>query len=77
MTGERGVGECLSPYQKSKKCVSEDGFNLRKWISNSPKLLELICEDHVGNVRTDAVVEERVLSENYCQSFGTCYRPVR
>ena len=44
VTGERGVEECLSLYHKSKKCLLEDGFNLRKWISNSPKLLEFICE---------------------------------
>ena len=36
VTGERGVEECLSLYQKSKKCLLEGGFNLRKWISNSP-----------------------------------------
>ena len=42
--------------QKSKKFLSEGGFNLRKWISNSPKLLELICEDQVGTVGTCAVV---------------------
>ena len=36
VTGERGVEECLSLYQKSKKCLSEGGFNLRKWISDSP-----------------------------------------
>ena len=29
MTGERGVEECLSLYQKSKNCLSEGGFNLR------------------------------------------------
>ena len=30
VTGERGVEECLSLYQKSKKCLLEVGFNLRK-----------------------------------------------
>ena len=34
VTGERGVKQCLSLYQKSKKCLLEGGFNLRKWISN-------------------------------------------
>ena len=55
VTGERGVEECLSLYQKSKKCLLEGGVNLQKWISNSPKLLELICEDQVGTVGTCAV----------------------
>ena len=36
VTRERGVEESLSLYQKSKKCLSEGGFNLRKWISDSP-----------------------------------------
>ena len=54
VTGERGVEECVSLYQKSKKCLLEGGFNLLKWISNSPKLLELICEDQVGTVGTCA-----------------------
>ena len=70
VTGERDIQEYLSLYQKSTMCLSERGFNLRKWISNSPKLLELICEDQVGTVGTCAVVEDRVLRENYCQSFG-------
>ena len=65
VTGERGVEECLSLYQKSKKCLLEDGFNLRKWISNSPKLLELICEDQVGTVGTCAVVED---TESYAKT---------
>ena len=65
VTGERGVEECLSLYQKSKKCLLESGFNLRKWISNSPKLLELICEDQVGTVGTCAVVED---TESYAKT---------
>ena len=40
-----GFEKCLSLYKKSKKSLSEGGFNLRKWISNSPKLLELTRED--------------------------------
>ena len=65
VTGERGVEECLSLYQKSKKCLLEGGFNLRKWISNSPKLLELICEDQVGTVGTCAVMED---TESYAKT---------
>ena len=63
--GERGVEECLLLYQKSKRCLLEGGFNLRKWISNSPKLLELICEDQVGTVRTCAVGED---TESYAKT---------
>ena len=46
-------------------CVSERGFNLRKWISNSPKLLEFICEDQVGTVGTCAVAED---TESYAKT---------
>jgi len=50
VSGKRNVEKCLSLYQKSKKCQREGRFNLRKWIPNSPQLLELICEDQT---RTD------------------------
>ena len=42
---ERNLERCLLLYEKSKACLSEGGFNLRKWISNSSKLLEFIQED--------------------------------
>ena len=45
VSGEGDLEKCLSLYQRSKKCLSEGGFNLRKSISNSPKLLDLIHED--------------------------------
>ena len=46
VSGEGDLEKCrLSLYQKSKKCLSEGGFNLRKWISNSPELLDFIRED--------------------------------
>ena len=51
VSGEGSVERALSLYQKSNKRLSEGGFNLRKWISNSPKLLELISEEK-------AIVEE-------------------
>ena len=51
VSGEESVERALSLYQKSKKRLSEGGFNLRKWISNSPKFLELIYKEK-------AIVEE-------------------
>ena len=65
VTGERGVEECLSLDQKSKRCLLEGRFNLQKRISNSPKLLKLICEDQVGTVGTCAVVEH---TESYAKT---------
>ena len=41
VSGEKNLQKCLLLYQKSKKCLLEGGFNLRKWISNSPQLLGL------------------------------------
>ena len=38
---------------------------MRELISNSPKLLELICEDQVGTVGTCAVVED---TESYAKT---------
>ena len=65
VTGQRAVEKCLSLYQKSKKCLSDGGFNSRQWISNSPKLLELICEDQGGPVGNCAVVED---TESYAKT---------
>ena len=65
VTEEQNLERCLSLYQKSKKCLSEGGFNLRKWISNSPKLLELICEDQAGVDENCAVVED---TESYAKT---------
>lgn len=45
VSGERNLERCLLLYEKSKECLSKGGFNLSKWISNSPQLLELIRED--------------------------------
>ena len=45
VSGERILEKCSLLYEKSKKCLSEEGFNLRKWVSNLPQLLELIRED--------------------------------
>ncbi|XP_068670918.1 uncharacterized protein [Montipora foliosa] len=62
VSGERNLERCLLLYEKSKKCLSAGGFNLRKWISNSPQLLELIREDRTRTKEncpeTKPVVEE-------------------
>ena len=38
-SGERNLEKCSLLYEKSKKCLSEGGFNLRKWIFNLPSSL--------------------------------------
>ena len=34
VSGERTLERCLLLWEKSKKCPSEGGFNLRTWIFN-------------------------------------------
>jgi len=58
VSGEKNLAKCLPPYQKSKECLSEGGFNLRKWIPNSPQLLELICEDQTRIGENCPVMED-------------------
>ena len=65
VSGEKNLEKCLSLYQKSKKCLSEGGFNLRKWISNSPQLLELICEDQTRIDENSLVMED---TESYAKT---------
>ena len=42
ITGEDNVDNTFSIYQNSKKMMSEGGFNLRKWKSNSSALTKAI-----------------------------------
>ena len=42
ITGEDNVSRAFSVYEKSKQIVSEGGFSLRKWNSNSKELLTAI-----------------------------------
>lgn len=46
VTGEESVEASFQIYKKSKQIMAEGGFNLRKWNSNLPELLEQIavCE---------------------------------
>ena len=63
VTGKSGVEECLSLYQKIRlrsahqrvALTCESGFQIL------PKVLELICEDQVGTVKTYALVEDTYL----------------
>ena len=45
LTGESGDDEALAIYKRAKKIMSEGGFNLRKWRSNSRKLQEAIAQE--------------------------------
>ena len=65
VSGEKNLEKSLLLYQKSKKCLSEGGFNLRKWISNSPQLLELICQDQIRIDENCPVMED---TESYAKT---------
>ena len=39
------VDEFFSLYKKSKECLAEGNFHLRKWMSNSRELMNLIQQD--------------------------------
>ena len=45
LTGESGDDKALTIYKRAKKIMSEGGFNLRKWRSNSRKRQEAIAQE--------------------------------
>ena len=44
-SGSTDVNSAFLLYQKAKQCLASGGFHLRKWISNSKELMELIHAD--------------------------------
>ena len=52
-SGEENVEQAFELYLKPRKILSDGGFTLRKWSSNSKKLLELIRkhEPHATNIQ--------------------------
>ena len=44
LSGEESVSKAFTIYQKSKEIMTAGGFNLRKWNSNSKKVLKRIEE---------------------------------
>lgn len=50
VSGERDEEEAFWLYKKSKSCLAEGGFHLRKWVSNSQELLERIQDDRISTV---------------------------
>ena len=47
ITGEDNDEKAFSVYKKSKQIMSEGGFNLQKWNSNSRELLKAGDKDHI------------------------------
>eukprot|EP00794_Sanderia_malayensis_P004439 gene4439-5032_t len=51
--------ECFEKYRQLKKCFSEAGFNMRKWASNSNKLLDRIKSQESNSV--NAVCDDETI----------------
>lgn len=73
VTGAESVENAFQIYKKSKKMLAEGGFNLRKWSSNSCRLLEEIKNSEttqespsVNQVKVEDTATEDV--ESYAKS---------
>ena len=66
VSGANEDNKALKLYSESKEIMSEDGFNLRKWRSNSQELMKLINAAE-GNTPT-STVKTNILEDN--QSFA-------
>ena len=49
VTGEITVEKAYAIYERSKKVMSEGGFNLRKWKTNSRELRYKIAKNEAVN----------------------------
>ena len=61
--------EAFESYKKLKSCFKEGGFNMRKWESNSPDLVQDIAKEEslVANLQTEST-ESKTQEEN--ESFS-------
>ena len=61
-SGDESLDKSFQLYMKSKFRMLEAGFNMRKWSSNSPELIEMIkeCEhkDQTQVQLTPAIIQE-------------------
>ena len=66
-SGDESVDKSFQLYMKSKFRMLEAGFNMRKWSSNSPDLMEMIkeCEikDQTQVQLTPAIIQEEQLMQ--------------
>ena len=66
-SGSENIDKALEFYSKSKQCLKEGGFNLRKFKSNSPVLRELVHEKYPDD-EMPYVENEKVLGVMWNQS---------
>ena len=56
ITGTNSIDDTFKLYKTAKMLISDGGFNLCKWKSNSPSLLAMIRSDQ-NNQNAKSVVE--------------------
>ena len=66
-SGEENVDQAFELYLKSNKILSDGGFTLRKWSSNSNELLELIRKNE-PDATTITNTEESQEESSYAES---------
>ena len=69
-SGDESVDKSFQLYLKSKFRMLEAGFNMRKWTSNSPELIEMIkkCEH---NDRTQVKLIPVIIQEDTTYASNT------
>ena len=56
--GKDSVPEAFQPYTQAKSRMKEGGFNMRKWISNSEKLMQWIDKEEGVPIMEASMVSE-------------------
>ena len=78
VSGDSDLPKAFELYQKSKACLREGGFNLRKWRSNSHELVTMIHEEPTESrsephCNANGIVED---TESYAKtSIGQTHEP--
>ena len=69
LAGASDVEEGFEVYQQSKELMPKGGFNLRKWNSNSPGLLQRVNNEEGAVVPSKMEEENRPIEEEDEESF--------
>jgi len=72
MTGAETIQECIQLQTQISNILSSAKFPLRKWCSNSDKILA-----HVGKEQKEPLFVIRPEAEDVIKSLGLCWKPVQ
>lgn len=64
VSGTLTAEEGLSIYEKAKKIMKQDGFNLRKWKTNSPHMQQNIDEMKDCSNSTDEIPRGKAMEKS-------------